>query len=214
MSLLLLVFALLLGVVATIPVGPCQIETVKRAIAGHLKASEMIVLGSATADVVYGTVALYGIAPALEIPVVRATFSGAAVLILWALACFTWRNSSTPEKLRPPTRLMTSSRWAYGTGFLLGMSNPPIIASWLAGVALATRLGFVPTPFSAASRALFIAGAVLGAGGYLTVLAVVTHRVRHAFSPRTVTLVYRGLAVALVLLSIYFAGEFVAFFLG
>lgn len=211
---LLFFFALLLGIVVTVPVGPCQIETVKRAIGGHLKASEMVVAGSATADVVYGAVALYGIAPVLEIPVVHAAFNGAAVLILWVLAWFTWQNSGTPEKLHPPTRLMTSGRWAYSTGFLLGMSNPPIIASWLAGVALAERLGFVPVPFSAASKALFIAGAVFGAGAYLTVLAVVTHRVRHAFSPRTVTYVYRGLAVTLLLLSIYFAGDFVSSFLG
>jgi arginine exporter protein ArgO len=173
----------------------------------------MVVLGSATADVVYGAIALYGIAPALEIPVVHAAFNGLAVLILWALAYLTWQYAGSPEKLRRPAKVMTSGRWAYSTGFLLGMSNPPIIASWLFGAALAIRLGVAPTPFAAASKAVFIAGAVVGAGLYLSVLAIITYRVRQAFSPRAVQTVYQGLAVTLLLLSIYFAGEFVAFFL-
>src|SRR5512142_656276 len=65
MDILLLLFALLLGIGAAIPIGPCQVETVKRAITGHLVASEMVVLGSASADAIYGVIALYGIAPVL-----------------------------------------------------------------------------------------------------------------------------------------------------
>jgi threonine/homoserine/homoserine lactone efflux protein len=213
MPILLLLFALLLGIVATIPVGPVQVETVKRAIGGHLTASELVVLGSATSDVIYGVIALYGIAPVLEIAAVRAALNGAAVAILWILAYLTWRHSATPEKLHRPPKFLASGRWAYTTGFLLGMSNPPIIASWLFGVAIARHFGLVPAPFSAGAKALFVAGAVLGAWGYLTVLAVATHRVRHFFPPRTVQKVYRGLAVTLLLLSFYFAREFVLFLL-
>ncbi len=206
MQILLFLFALLLGIVATIPVGPCQVETVKRAIGGQLKASEMVVLGSATADVIYGVIALYGIAPVLELPGVLAAFEGAVVVILWALAYFTWRHSyAIGDLYRKPA---VSGRWAYSTGFLLGMSNPPIIASWLFGVALAKRIGVAPTPLTGSSKALFVAGAVLGAGLYLTALAATTYRLRHFFSTKAVANVYRGLAVTLLLLSFYFLSDF------
>ncbi len=205
MDVLLFLFALLLGLVAAIPIGPCQIETVKRAISGHLLASEMVVLGSASSDLLYGVIALYGIAPVLEVPGVLAAFDAAAVLILWALAWFTWRHAGNPEDLSRGRLRLRSGRWAYATGFVLGMSNPPIVASWLFGVALAKRLGVVPTPFSSGAKALFVAGAVLGAAAYLSALAGVTSRLRHAFSTRTVSTIYRGLAVTLLVLSIYFA---------
>ncbi len=205
MDLLLFLFALLLGVVAAIPIGPCQIETVKRAIGGHLRASELVVLGSASSDAIYGVIAIYGIAPVLDVPDVLVAFEAVVVLILWVLAYLTWKNAASPEKLYRERAWLKSGRWAYATGFVLGMSNPPIVASWLFGVALAKRIGVVPTPFSAASKALFIAGAVAGAGGYLTALAIVSYRLRQFFPARATAVVYRCLAVALVLLSLYFA---------
>jgi threonine/homoserine/homoserine lactone efflux protein len=213
MDLLLFLFALLLGIVAAVPIGPCQVETVKRAIGGHLAASELVVLGSASSDALYGIVALYGIAPVLDVPGVLAAFESLAVLILWALAYLTWRDSRTPEKPYRERTHLTGRRWAYTTGFLLGMSNPPIVASWLFGVAFAKRLGLVPGPFSAASKACFIAGAVLGTGVYLSALALTTYRLRHAFSMKAVGTVYRGLAIVLLLISIYFVGDVVVYFL-
>ncbi len=214
MHILLFLFAVLLGAAAAIPIGPCQIETVKRAINGHLMASEMVVLGSASSDAIYGVIALYGIAPALELPGVLAIFDAVAVLILWALAWFTWRHAESPEELARGRLRLRSGRWAYATGFVLGMSNPPIVASWLFGVALAKRLGVVPSPFTAADRALFIAGAVLGAGAYLSAMAAVTSRLRHSFSTRAVRGIYRGLAVTLLALSIYFAFDVIRYLAG
>jgi hypothetical protein len=95
---------------------------------------------------------------------------------------------------------------------VLGISNPPIIASWLFGVALAQRLGVATTPFTTGGKLSFIFGAVIGAGGYLTALALVTHRMRHSFSVHTIALIYRCLAVALLILSFYFAGALIVHF--
>ena len=209
MDALLFLFALILGVAAAVPIGPCQIETVKRAIAGHLVASEMVVLGSASSDAIYGVVALYGIAPVLDMPSVLAAFEAVAVLILWAVAWFTWRHADRPEDLSRGRLHLRSRRWAYATGFVLGIGNPPIVASWLFGVALAKRLGVVPTEFTSGDKALFIAGAVLGAGAYLSAMAAVTSRLRHSFSTKMIGTIYRGLSVALLALSCYFAADLV-----
>lgn len=213
MALLLFLFAVALGAVAAVPVGPCQIETVKRAMNGHLRAAQLVVLGVASSDLIYGAIALYGIAPVLDIPGVLAAFDAIAVLICWTLAWLTWRYADEPRRLYREPRWLRSGRWSYATGFLLGMSNPPIIASWLFGVALAKRVGVAPTPFTAASKAVFIAGAVLGVASYLVALSLVTHRLRHAFSPRTMSAIYRWLAVALLGVSIYFARDVVVYYL-
>ncbi len=213
MDLLLFLFALGLGIVAAVPIGPCQIETVKRAMSGHLKASGLVVFGSASSDALYGVVALYGIAPVLDVPRVLAGFDAVAVLICATLAWLTWRYANEPNRFYREPRWLQSGRWSYLTGFLLGMSNPPIIASWLFGVALAKRVGVAPAPFTAPAKAFFIVGAVAGASAYLVALSLVAHRLRHALSPKTISRVYRWLAVALLAVSVYFARDVVLYYL-
>lgn len=203
MNLLVFLFALGLGVVAAVPVGACQIEMAKRAIAGHLRASLMVVLGSFSSDLAYGAVALFGIAPVFEVPRVLAAFSAAGALLLWVLAYRTWRESRRPHELDLRESSLASRRWAFVTGFLLGMSNPPIVLSWLVGVAFATRLGLAPLE-THASKLYFLVGGAVGLGGYLAAMSLITHRIRHFLSLRAIGRIYRWLALALVALSLYF----------
>jgi len=202
MALLLFLFAFALGVVAAIPVGACQIEVVKRAMAGHLRASLLVVGGSAASDVIYGAIALFGIAPVLQVPSVLAAFSAAGAFILWLLAYRTWLESRKPHELDLHESL-ASGRWALVTGFLLGMSNPPIILSWLFGAAVATRIGLAPFVTHAA-KLNFVGGGALGLAAYLVTMSLVTHRMRHFLSVGALRRVYLWLAVALFLLSFYF----------
>jgi hypothetical protein len=65
---LLFVLAFGFGFVAAIPLGGSQIEMAKRAMQGHLRAALAVVLGSVTSDVLYGIIALYGIAPFMREP--------------------------------------------------------------------------------------------------------------------------------------------------
>jgi threonine/homoserine/homoserine lactone efflux protein len=202
MTLLLFLFAFALGVVAAIPVGACQIEVAKRAMAGHLRASLLVVAGSATSDLIYGGIALFGIAPVLQVPSVLAAFSAAAAFILWLLAYRTWLESRKPHELDLHESL-ASGRWALVTGFLLGMSNPPIILSWLFGAAVATRIGLAPVVTHSA-KLNFVVGGALGLAAYLIAMSFVTHRMRHFLSTRTLGRVYSWLAVTLLVLSLYF----------
>ena len=213
MNVLLFVFALGLGVVAAIPVGPVQIEAAKRAMAGHVRAALMVVAGSFTSDVVYGTIALFGIAPVLQRPSVLAGFSAAGTLILWALAYFTWRESRSPHALNLDASSLADHRRALVTGILLGASNPPIILSWLFGATVAHRMGLSPFA-SVASKASFVAGGSLGLAGYLSAISVVTMRVRHFLSPHVLTQIYRWLAIVLLALSLYFVHGVWVYFRG
>ena len=208
---LLVALAVTLGFAAAIPIGPCQIEMAKRAITGHLRAAQMVVLGSVSSDVVYGAIALFGIAPVLEAPTVLAGFNTLGTLVLWGLTWHTWHESKKPHDLDTPHWSIRSKRWAYLTGFSVGMSNPPIILSWLVGVALAKRFGLANT-LTTGAKVLFIGGGALGLGGYLAALAVVMHRVKHTIGPKAIATIYRWLAVSLFVLSWVFIYGVVRFF--
>jgi threonine/homoserine/homoserine lactone efflux protein len=210
-SIALVLLAFGMGFVAAIPIGPSQIEMAKRAIKGHLRAAQMVVLGSVSSDVLYGVVALFGIAPFLEIPMVLAAFHATGAIILWLLSYLTWKESLKPHDLDLEQSSLKSKRWAYLTGFSVAMSNPPMILSWLVGVTLAKRLGLA-TPFSDTAKILFIAGGALGLGGYLSALGVVMYRVKHVIPLKAMGSIYRWLAVTLFALSwlfVYGAARFV-----
>jgi threonine/homoserine/homoserine lactone efflux protein len=201
-----------MGFVAAIPVGGSQIEAAKRAVHGHLAAAWMVVLGSVSSDILYGIVALFGIAPFLEIPLVMAAFNAVGVLVLWALGVLTIRESRKPHEVRLDDSSLKNRQRAYWTGFTLAATNPPMILTWLYGVTLAKHLGLA-SPFPAGQKVLFIAGGALGLGGYLGGLSLVMHRIKHFIPLHAMGKVYYWLGLALFGLSLFFIYNVVKYFL-
>jgi hypothetical protein len=94
---------------------------------------------------------------------------------------------------------------------MLAFSNPPMILTWLLGVALAKRVGLA-SPFPLGARAIFIGGGVLGLGSYLGLLAVVLYRVKHFIPVAALGKIYLWLGIALWVLSFYFIYGAVQYF--
>jgi threonine/homoserine/homoserine lactone efflux protein len=207
----LFLLAVGLGFITAIPVGGSQIEAAKRAIHGHLWAAWMVVLGSVSSDIIYGVIALFGIAPFLEIPWVAAVFSAVGAVVLWVLAYLTIKESRRPHHLRLDLDSLKSKRWGYLTGFFLAATNPPMILTWLYGATLAKHLGLA-TPFTSGLKVIFVAGGALGLGGYLAALSAVMHRIKHFIPMKAVGRVYYWLGIALSLLSLYFVYSFLRYF--
>lgn len=210
-GLLLFLLAFGLGFVAAIPIGPSQIEMGKRALAGHRLAAAMVVAGSVSSDLIYGSIALFGVAPFLETPWVMAAFNVVGVVVLWTLTVLTLRESRKPHDLSRGHTSLGKKRWAWVTGFSVAATNPPMILSWLVGVALAKRFGLA-TPFPASAKALFLAGGALGLGGYLALLGAVLYRFKKFIPKKAIGRVYFWLAVTLFVLSFYFAYGAIRYF--
>lgn len=210
-GLLLFLLAFSLGFVAAVPVGGSQVEMAKRAVHGHLRAAAAVILGSVSSDIMYGAVALFGVAPLLDSPKVLAWLNAAGAVILWVLAYLTFRASRSPHALAGADSPLASGRWAYLTGFSLAVTNPQMMLSWVFAVALARHLGLA-SPFTADSKALFIAGGALGLGGYQAVLGAVMYRLKHFIPLEAVSRVYVWLAYTLVALSGLFVYGAVRFF--
>jgi len=207
-NLYLFLLAVGLGFVTAIPIGGSQIEAAKRAIHGHLWAAWMVVLGSVSSDIIYGVIALFGVAPFLDVPWVMAVFSAVGAVVLWVLAYLTFRESKKPHHLRLDMNSLKSKRWAYFTGFSLAVTNPPMILTWLYGATLAKHLGLA-TPFTSGGKAIFIAGGALGLGAYLTGLSLVMYRLKHFIPLKVIGRVYYWLGIGLFLLSFFFVYNFI-----
>jgi len=96
-NLLLFLLAVGLGFVAAIPIGGSQIEMAKRVLSGQRWAAAMVILGSVSSDILYGIVAVFGIAPFMDTPWVLAAFNAVGALVLWVLAFVTVRESRRPS---------------------------------------------------------------------------------------------------------------------
>jgi threonine/homoserine/homoserine lactone efflux protein len=201
-----------LGFVAAIPVGGSQIEACKRAICGHLGAAWAVVLGSVSSDIMYGIIALYGIAPFLEKPEVVVFFSALGAVVLWALAYLTIKMSRQPRRLQLNECALKSRRWAYFTGFSLAVTNPVMILTWLWGVSLAKHLGLA-APFPGRLKAIFIAGGAVGLAGYLSFLSFVMYRIKHFIPFKFLGRVYYWLGIVLFVLSFFFLYNVLRYFI-
>ena len=183
-----------MGFFTAIPIGATQIEIAKRSLNNHLRAAFMVVLGSVSSDVMYGFVALFGIAPFFDNRTIVAIFELIGTVILWILAFFTLKQSARPHLLDLNRSLLKSRRLSFVTGFSLAVTNPMMIFWWLIGVQIVRHLELVDT-LTPTIALLFL---------FLSTLATVLHWAKKFVSNKAMQKVYLILGIVLILLSIYF----------
>jgi threonine/homoserine/homoserine lactone efflux protein len=199
----LFLLAFILGFVTAIPLGGSQIEVARRALGGHLRAAVLVAMGSASSDVVYGSVALFGIAPFLSRPGVVAWFYLTGGGLLLALAYYSFRQSTSLHDVDLSHPFLRRRRYSYVIGFVLAFSNPQMILTWLIGKGIAEQLGVVQV-FTPGSSVLFVAAGGLGLMSYLIGLAFALSRLKRFFPVGVLRRVYFWLGLLLIGLSVLF----------
>jgi threonine/homoserine/homoserine lactone efflux protein len=192
-----------MGFFTAIPIGATQIEIAKRSLNNHLRAAYMVALGSVSSDVMYGFIALFGVAPFLKEKIVVAVFGLVATVILWLLAFFTFRDGAKANMMELSHSSLKSKRLSYVTGFSLAVTNPMMIVWWLIGVRIIKDFALV-TDFSTKISVMFLITGGLGLASYLFTLANMLHWAKKFISNEIMKKVNYGLGVVLVLLSFYF----------
>jgi threonine/homoserine/homoserine lactone efflux protein len=198
-----LISAYLLGFLAAVPTGPVQVEVVRRSINGHLKPSFMVILGAFIADVFYGSIAFFGIAPFLEERKIMAVFWLVGGLILTVLGILTIRQSLRDEEISYNNDHLKRKRWAFLGGLSLSATNPMMILWWLSGVKIFKDVGLI-TSFTSDIAASFLAAGSLGLASYLAGLSLVIFWAKKFISQRTLRKINLFFGSLLVVLAIYF----------
>ena len=198
-----LISAYLLGCLAAIPAGPVQIEVVRRSINGHLKPSLMVVLGAFLADIFYGSIAFFGIAPFLEKENVMAAFWLAGGLILTVLGIFSIRHSLRNEDISYTPGHLKRKRWAFLGGLSLSATNPMMILWWLSGVRIFKDIGLI-TSFTTDTALSFLAAGSLGLASYLTGLSLFLFWAKKFISLRALQRINLFFGIFLILIATYF----------
>lgn len=188
-----------LGFAAAIPIGATQVEIAKRSLANHRGTAAMVVLGSVLSDVMYGAIAIFGLAPYFRHRIVVGVFGLVGTVILVVLAAITLHQRARGVTLEDGGPAIRSLWLSFVTGFSLAVTNPPMIFWWLVGAKIATdpALGII-SAFTPRLSLLFLLAGGAGIGSYLLLLTFVVHRIKHMITPHTSRRIQLVMAVLLL----------------
>lgn len=116
------------GVALAAPIGPINIEIVRRGLRGGFTAGWLVGLGAVTADTIYCALVVSGLAPVADRPWLRVPLYLAGALVLGYLGLSGVRGAISGQEVQAPP---PSSRQSYATGFVMAAANPVGIVYWL-----------------------------------------------------------------------------------
>ncbi len=201
--LFVVLFGIILGAVSMIPVGAVQIQVIKKALRGHLKAAITTALGSGTSDLLYGVFALFGFGKFIgqrnwQIGLYSA---GVVILVCVLIKMYRDRNKIAIEENLPAPKY--HGRLSYVSGFSIAITNPGMLVFWVFGYHfLYDRHMF--DEFTAGLKLIFLISTCVGLTGYLVFVALAVSRLKKSFSERTMKRVNMCIFLVLSALVVYF----------
>jgi threonine/homoserine/homoserine lactone efflux protein len=170
---------LIIGISIAAPVGPIGVLCIQRTITYGKLNGLATGLGAASADAVYGFVAAFGLTFISNFLVAQQTWfriiGGGFLIYLGIRAYF-----STPKNTTVNTNNQNHAG-AYGTTFLLTLSNPMTILSF---AAIFSGFGLVDSSMHYGSAALMVIGVFLGSASWWLLLSSGTNLFRNKLNER------------------------------
>lgn len=188
MDVALVVRGLVIGFSIAAPVGPIGVLCIRRTLAEGRLSGLLTGLGAATADAVYGAIAALGLTALTDALVggqLWIRLIGGSFLIYLGVRTFLAKPSERAAATRPGAGLLS----AYASTFLLTLTNPMTILSFVA-VFAAMGLGTThPEPLSAAALVL---GVFVGSALWWLTLSGAVSLLRSRFDERGLQWVNRA----------------------
>jgi threonine/homoserine/homoserine lactone efflux protein len=125
----LIVYGMGIGVALAAPIGPINIEIIRRGIQYGARSGWLVGLGALSADTIFAALIVSGLTQFADRPALRAPLFAAGAIMLGYVG---W--SSIVAAIRAETNVDASSgsnRRSYITGFLMAALNPMGIVYWL-----------------------------------------------------------------------------------
>lgn len=191
-----ILFGLMLGFLSSIPVGAVQLEVIKKTINGHTKPAIVTALGSATSDLIYGILTLFGFGHFLLHKDFQIFIYIMGIVVLSYLI---YKSYGEREyMLHTEKRVRYKKRLSYLTGFTIAATNPGMIIWWFVGFRIYADLNLFPE-ITAPVKLCFVISGACGLALYLILEALILHRFQKSFSEK---FLYRANTFLIVILSI------------
>jgi threonine/homoserine/homoserine lactone efflux protein len=186
----LLIKSALIGLSIAAPVGPIGLLCIQRTLDHGPRVGLATGLGAAAADALYGAIGAFGVTAVISLLTEARSWLalGGALFLLW-LAWGAWHQGETRQAAAVQGGV---KGWhAFGGTFLLTLSNPATILSFIA------VFSSLASGLSTASPAWMIAGVFIGSAAWWLVLVGLVGRLRERLQSRHLRWIRRGSALLL-----------------
>jgi len=188
--------SVLIGLSIAVPVGPIGLLCIQRTLDHGSRIGLATGLGAAVADALYGAIGAFGVTALITLLTgARPQLAvGGAIFLLW-LAWRTWRGADPQQAAAVKSGVKP---WhAFGGTFLLTLSNPSTILSFIA------VFSSLAHGLSTASPGWMIAGVFLGSTIWWLVLVALVGRLRVKLTMSHLRILRRGSALLLAAFAAY-----------
>lgn len=189
----------IIGISIAAPVGPIGLLCIQRTLAYGRRSGAFSGLGAACADSTYAAIAGFGLSAVvsvlLQARIWVALLGGVALIYLGARNLLT-KTDSTAAQTAAPNNLF----WMFGSTYLLTMSNPATILSFLAVFA---AIGAISAGSVYLGAALTVAGVFLGSASWWLILSSLIHWLKRGISPLVMNWVNRASAFVIIGFGVY-----------
>lgn len=192
---------ILIGLSLAAPVGPINVEIVRRGLRSGFFSGWLVGAGAITGDTLYCLLVIAGVTPLVQHVVVRTILWAAGSIFLAFLAYSSLRAALTQDKL-VGLEGQGMLRRSYPTGFFMALFNPMGIVFWasIGGSLVASAVDQADTYGTAA----IVIGVILGLGLWVTFLSLLVRSGRRFVSDR----LFRVVNLVSGVLLFGFAGSF------
>jgi len=190
---------MVVGIALAAPIGPINIEIIRRGLSGGFLNGWLVGVGAMLADTILCILVVSGVAPIADSPRLRVPLYLAGAVVLGYLGVMGLRAVIANHQVDDAP---VSGRRSLATGFLMAMSNPMGIVYWLSiGSAL------IASAIATAGRGagpMIVAGVFSGITLWTMVLAGLTQAGRSFVSPAVMRWISAIGAILLVAFAVYF----------
>ncbi len=194
---------ILIGISLGAPIGPINVEIVRRGLRSGFLAGWLVGIGAITGDTLYCLLVIAGIAPLVNHQAVRIVLWSAGGAFLLCLGYHSLRSAIGHHSMMKIEE-GKGERRSYLTGLLMALFNPLGIVFWLS-IGGAVVASGVEQAHSGVGTATIVIGVILGLTLWISTLSTLTRLGRRFVTDR----LFRIVNIASGLILVGFGGWFV-----
>jgi L-lysine exporter family protein LysE/ArgO len=194
-----------IALMAAIPLGPVNMELMRRVLNRHLLSAFKFGAGAAAADGLWPLVVFMGFTPLLKIRWVAILFWGVAALILLVLGVNFIRDAFVSHHDQTKVAPKQKRRFAPLAGFFLVISNPTNLVTWAAVIGIFHGQGFLPESSPLSGLVLWFSVA-FGTMAYFTILILLVNHYHSFFiNPKRLRVLKIFFGSLILAMAVYFS---------
>jgi threonine/homoserine/homoserine lactone efflux protein len=166
---------MLISLIADVPIGPVNLEIIRRVLNRHKFSAFFFAIGASVADGLWPLVSFLGLSPLLEIRLVASIFWGAASLLLFYLGISFIHEARKNHFASSSILLQQKQHLAFFSGFALVVSNPTNLVIWVAVIGFFHNVGILPEVSYLSAFILWFSVALGSLIYFSTIILLVNH---------------------------------------